>query len=138
MPGKGRFYFGVLEEFTFFSPKFAAVEPEVSPLAYPIVGFYTVSAEGGFVRRPFQKRKRASGWWGRNPCGMKSTPKSLCGRLQSKVGCFSFVPSFPPLKLEQKVSKRTAPGGRLEAASGMNLSFKNFGTPTHTKCLSPS
>ena len=52
----------------------AAAEPEASPLAYPIVGFYTVSAKGGFVRRPFQKKKRGSGWWGRNPYGMKSTP----------------------------------------------------------------
>jgi hypothetical protein len=49
--------------------------------------------------------------------------------LQSKVGCFSFVPSFPPLKLEEKAPKRAAPGGRLEAASG--ISFKNFRPHAH-------
>lgn len=87
MPGKGRFYFEVLEEFTFFSPKLAAAEPEVSPPVYPIVGFNAVSANGGVVRWPIQKRKWAAGWLSGNPYGMKSTP-SLYGRFQSKVGCF--------------------------------------------------
>jgi hypothetical protein len=93
LPGKGRFYFKVLEEFTFFSPKLAAAEPEASPLAYPIVGFYTVSAKGGFVRRPFQKKKRGSGWWGRNPYGMKSTPSLF--EEDCKVRWVVFLLSHP-------------------------------------------
>lgn len=83
------------------------------------------------MRRPFQKRKGASGRWGKNPHGMKSTPSRFARDCKVRwvlffVVCW-FVPSPPPCKLEQKAPKRAGPGRRLEAASGMNLVIKTPG-----------